>query len=446
VGNITGGVYGPLSTNYISDDEYYMTSSQEEPTCIVEVASAQDISNVLTIIAATRTPFAVKSGGHSSNGFSATTGVLISLVRLKQVILSEDNSSVEIGTGNLWTDVYTALDGSGVNTVGGRVPGPGVGGFSLGGGFSWLSDQYGLTCDNVIAFNLILPNGTITQVDSTQTDLFFALKGGLNRFGIVSSIVLKTVPQPNLIYGGTSVYTDLVVEELIAATYAFQSQNTDPKAQVILTINGGAVPEIILLSFYDGPDRPAAFDPFNDIIPLVSLDATQSFASFVSSIPSNAQEGFRGAFHTMMTTSLTVGFLQAVYNESVFWGGVTGLADSGFFLSYDVEPFTFYGQYATDSAFPHADGPLPLNLYYAWLLEADDVFWKSAIQQSIDHLTQVAMDEGIYTPDPVYPNYALSTYSGAQLYGATNAARLRTIQAEYDPNGVMELTSGFSFS
>jgi len=320
-----------------------------------------------------------------------------------------------------------------------------VGGFSLGGGFSWLSDQYGLTCDNVIAFNLILPNGTITQVDSTQSDLFFALKGGLNRFGVVSSIILKAVPQPNLIYGGLSVYTDLVIAELINATYIFQTQNTDPKAQVILTINGGVAPEVLLLSFYDGPDRPAAFDQFNDIVPLLSTETTQTFASFVSSIPANAQEGFRGAFHTMMTTSLTVGFLNAVYNESVFWGGIIGDVGTGFFLSYDVEPFSFYGQFATESAFPHADGPLPLNLYYAWLLEADDAYWKSAIQQSINHLTDVAKAEGIYTTDPAYPNYALSTYSGAQLYGATNAARLRSIQAEYDPTGVMELTSGFSF-
>jgi hypothetical protein len=36
-----------------------------------------------------------------------------------------------------WAQVYEILDGSGVNVVGGRTPGPGVGGFTLGGGFSW---------------------------------------------------------------------------------------------------------------------------------------------------------------------------------------------------------------------------------------------------------------------------------------------------------------------
>ena len=44
----------------------------------------------------------------------------------------------------VWTnDVYPKLDGSGYNVVGGRVTGPAVGGVTLGGGFSWLTNQYG---------------------------------------------------------------------------------------------------------------------------------------------------------------------------------------------------------------------------------------------------------------------------------------------------------------
>lgn len=43
-----------------------------------------------------------KSGGHASNpGFSSTSGVQISLVRLKQVVLSADKKTVNIGLGNV---------------------------------------------------------------------------------------------------------------------------------------------------------------------------------------------------------------------------------------------------------------------------------------------------------------------------------------------------------
>lgn len=92
----------------------------------------------MQIVGQTRTPFAVKSGGHASNpGFSSTPGVHISMKRMNHIILSGDKRMVELGFGNVWLDAYRALEPAGVNVVGGRVPGPGLGGFTLGGGYSW---------------------------------------------------------------------------------------------------------------------------------------------------------------------------------------------------------------------------------------------------------------------------------------------------------------------
>jgi hypothetical protein len=42
--------------------------------------------------------------------------------------------TVEIGAGLTWDQVYVALNSTGVNVVGGRVPGVGVAGLTLGGG------------------------------------------------------------------------------------------------------------------------------------------------------------------------------------------------------------------------------------------------------------------------------------------------------------------------
>jgi len=101
--NITGQVYSsPLNANFISDTQHWMTSSSQTPLCVVEVANAQDVSNVIKLVGQTRTPFAIKSGGHASNpGFSSTPGVFISLVKLKQITLSSDKSTVEVGLGNV---------------------------------------------------------------------------------------------------------------------------------------------------------------------------------------------------------------------------------------------------------------------------------------------------------------------------------------------------------
>ena len=57
-----------------------------------------------------------------------------------------------------------------------------------------------MACDNVKGYDLVLPNGTIITVDSSKPDLFFALKGGMNRFGIVTSAEYKASSQSDLIY------------------------------------------------------------------------------------------------------------------------------------------------------------------------------------------------------------------------------------------------------
>ncbi|ORY86976.1 hypothetical protein BCR37DRAFT_343476 [Protomyces lactucae-debilis] len=443
---ITGKVYYPtdLSPNFVTGISHWMTSSSDVPTCLVEVASAQDVSAVLKIVGQSRTPFAVKSGGHASNpGFSATPGVHISLVRLKGTTLNADKTVATVGMGSIWTEVFNALEGSGVNVVGGRVAGPGVGGFTLGGGFSWKTQAYGLTCDTVISYNLVLPNGTITTVDASKPDLYFALKGGLNRFGIVTSIKLKTFAQSAQVYGGFSIFDATKLPALIAATDKFNTDNQDPKAAVILTVNGGAVPNAILLSFYDGPSKPAAFNVYDGITPILSTVRAQTFSSFAAGTPSQLQGGSRGAFATLSTTGLTKNFMMAVYNESQHYGTLSILR-AGTLLSYDIEPFTDYGKHATDSAFPHANSPVPLNLYFAWLSASEDEYWRAIMRQSIATLKQVAINEGIYQANRLsYPNYALSTTAPEEMYGVQGLARLRAIKRQVDPQQVMDLAGGF---
>jgi hypothetical protein len=43
-------------------------------------------------------------------------------------------------------------------------------------GYSWKTNQYGLTIDTVTAFELVLPNGTVKKVTERDEDLWFALR------------------------------------------------------------------------------------------------------------------------------------------------------------------------------------------------------------------------------------------------------------------------------
>lgn len=78
----------------------------------------------------------------------------------------------------------------------------GISGFLLGGGDSYYSGRYGFGCDNVVNFEVVLPNGTIVDANNaTNSDLHKALKGGGSNFGIVTRFDLKTIPYTDLYAG-----------------------------------------------------------------------------------------------------------------------------------------------------------------------------------------------------------------------------------------------------
>jgi FAD/FMN-containing dehydrogenase len=113
------------------------------------------------------------------------------MTRFNQTKLNSMTSTVDVGAGLIWDQVYKTLEPTGVNVIGGRISGIGVAGFTLGGGeclhrqrtrshillgYLFLSSQYGLTLDNVVGYELVLPNGTVANVTSEDDDLWFGLR------------------------------------------------------------------------------------------------------------------------------------------------------------------------------------------------------------------------------------------------------------------------------
>lgn len=137
-------------------EENWSQTTWQHPICIAIPGSAVDVQKLVSELAANEIPFAVRSGGHSPNPFDANidVGVLIALNNLDEVTYHDETGLASIGPGARWDAVYTALDPYNVTVVGGRVMDVGVGGLILGGGLSYLSDLYGLACDNVQSFEV----------------------------------------------------------------------------------------------------------------------------------------------------------------------------------------------------------------------------------------------------------------------------------------------------
>lgn len=160
--------------------------------------TAAEISTVIKYAASHNIDVAVKGGGHSTAGASSTDGgLLIDLGGMRNVTVDPTASTVTAQGGATWGDVDNVSTVHGLCTVGGTVADTGVGGLTLGGGYGWLSGKYGLVIDNLLSCTLVLANGEIaTASENENTELFWALRGAGQNFGVAVEFVYKAYPVP----------------------------------------------------------------------------------------------------------------------------------------------------------------------------------------------------------------------------------------------------------
>ena len=78
-----------------------------------------------------------------------------------------------------------------------------------------MSRTYGLTCDNLIAADLVLPSGEVLFVSESQNpEVLWGLRGGGGNFGVVAHFVLGLHPVDHVI-GGVRAYDDTDAEAVL---------------------------------------------------------------------------------------------------------------------------------------------------------------------------------------------------------------------------------------
>ncbi|KAF7197937.1 FAD-dependent monooxygenase CTB5 [Pseudocercospora fuligena] len=201
------------STVAFPDDDAYkasivsyfsLKSADLQPAFIILPANAEEVSAAVKILvqgessSADKCLFAIRGGGHTPypGAASLNGGVVIDLKRMPVRGLSSDRKTVTISPSQKWDEVTEELDEYNLSTLGARVAGVGVGGATLSCGTSFFSARYGFICDVVADFEVVLANGEVVHANAhSHSDLWKALRGGGNNFGIVTAITLQTFPQ-----------------------------------------------------------------------------------------------------------------------------------------------------------------------------------------------------------------------------------------------------------
>jgi FAD/FMN-containing dehydrogenase len=196
--SIQGGVALPGSPAYrAAPRPFNARFGGIRPSAIVSCVSPQDVSEAIGFARRHGLELAVRSGGHSFAGHSATRGMLVDVAPMRSVSVAGDVATV--GAGARLGQVYESLQGHGLTIPGGTCPSVGVAGLTLGGGLGILGRKYGVTSDRLLGAEIALAEGRILRCDEHHhEDLFWALRGaGAGNFGVVTTLVFRAVPAPD---------------------------------------------------------------------------------------------------------------------------------------------------------------------------------------------------------------------------------------------------------
>lgn len=173
------------------------------PLFVARVANAPDVADVVDFARRHQLDIAVRSGGHSVCGHSASAGgVVIDLRDLQSLDIDLENMTVWAGSGLTAGQVSQALDQHGVAVGFGDSASVGIGGLTLGGGVGYLTRKFGLTIDSLIAAEIVTASGSILVIDRTNhPELFWAVRGGGGNFGVVTRFQYRLNPLPEFTGG-----------------------------------------------------------------------------------------------------------------------------------------------------------------------------------------------------------------------------------------------------
>lgn len=234
---------------------------------------------------------AIRSGGVSSvGGNNIADGVTVDLSMMNSSHYDNETNIASLEPGDRWSKAYADLEEQGVVVVGGRDANVGVGGLFLGGGTSFFTGTKGFACDNVVNYQVVLPNGTVVNANETSnSDLWRALKGGGSNFGVVTRFDVEAMPTRKILHQLRYVpsnYSSIVVDTLI--DFSRHDESMGENALVVLHMyekSMGEDPVIGAIHVNTAGDVGArtSFDKIQQIPAIYNVTKLQTMADAASS-------------------------------------------------------------------------------------------------------------------------------------------------------------------
>lgn len=322
--------------------DVWSQSCVKTPQCVFEPLNTSELSLGVKIIRSARSQFAFRAGGHMPvpGAQSLDDGVMISASSLNMKELSADQTVASIGPGQTWMDVYSWLVPYGLAVNGGRFPSVGIGGVLVGGGMGYFSGSQGWAADNIVAWEVVLWNGTVLEItnaaDDPHADLAWALKGGSNFFGLVTRFDVLTFPVTSA-FGGLTTWSSAAGPEFFQALTSYMAPGggvDDPNVHAdafagVSFVNGTPALTYYNIALYPGDNtNPTALQNFTaisaDTVVADGVSMQQDWTAVPEQLSPFSTQALREMFYSVSFKATEESI--SLYNQTVVGNAISMLS------------------------------------------------------------------------------------------------------------------------
>ncbi|KAI1630866.1 hypothetical protein F4809DRAFT_659253 [Biscogniauxia mediterranea] len=455
-------VLRPTDADFTTRQNSYWSKSARKltPAYIARPRSASEVSTIVRTLAAAGGEFAIRSGGHAQypGANSIEGGVTVDLGRLDWARFDAATETADLGPGARWGHVYAELARHGRVVAGGRDGNVGVGGFVLGGGYTFFAAARGFACDDVVQFEVVLADGRVVVADATDNcDLFAALKGGSNNFGVVTNIKMKAI-RCEKVWGGLNFFLQEATPDAIDALVHFAGNcHVDEESHLLFffTYLGSFTnykqpnfKSTVIVSAYvqvGGVERASAYDKFLALPAIIDTTKMTTVGEVVSEYDIAPQDNYNTFFTLSVRNDGRIVSKASELHDQLVDELKGFIPDGDFITQCLVQPLPrLYGQksaMAGGNIMGVESQPVDGLLFVAVVMvktPEQEAFAYPRVRAWVEALKAFAgtIENGLLPW--VYLNYADKTQEVLQSYGPQNVAKMNEVAAKYDPQRVFQ--------
>lgn len=193
---LEGRVIRPGSIDYENVRKIWNGMIDRRPALIIRPHSPADVVYAVNFARRNKYQVSVRGGGHNVSGKAVNDGgVVIDMSEMRSVEVNVGEHIVRAEGGATIGDLDGATQLYGLAVPLGVVSKTGIAGLTLGGGLGWLRNRYGLSCDNLLAVDIVTWDGQLLHASADEnSDLFWLLRGSGVAPGVVTAFEYQAHP------------------------------------------------------------------------------------------------------------------------------------------------------------------------------------------------------------------------------------------------------------